>query len=238
MKITMNRRHLIILSRASFFLGVLVGFILSVIAIWNNLESTDYYFSGVKYAPFKGLRCPLMIAPTEKGVVTAVFKNPTSDEDDFLYRAEISGKASATRKIEGQVAVPPHQTKNVQFTVDVNDVDLLFFILVKLTILPNAVHPSQESTCGIMIADILGLTGLQVFIIALFLSIAGIVVGLGLWQGMGPKADQDRRRIAQVLGSVVLLTILATYLGWWALATALTVVIILLMVISLRFAFA
>jgi hypothetical protein len=238
MKPMMNTRPLIILSRASFFLGVLFGFVLSVIAIWNNLESTDYYFSGVKYAPFKGLSCPLMIAPTEKGIVTAVFKNPTNDEDDFFYRAEISGKASSTRQIEGQIAVPPHQTKNVQFTVDANDVDLLFFILVKLTILPNSVHPSQESVCGMLVANILSLTGLQVSLTALFLSIAGIVVGLSLWQETGLKADQDRRRIAQVLGSVVLLTILVTYLGWWAVATVLVVVIILLMVISLRFALA
>jgi len=234
----MNTRHLIILSRASFFLGVVVGFVLSVIAIWNNLESTNYYFTGVKYASFKGLHCPQMIASTEKGIVTAVFKNPTNEEDDFFYRAEISGKAFSTRKIEGQIAVPPHQAKNVQFTVDANDVDLLFFILVKLTILPNSVHPSQESTCGMMVANILGFTGWQVTIAALLLSISGIVLGLGLWRGTGPKADQDRQRIAQVLGTVVLLTFLATYMGWWAVATALTVVMILLMVISLRFAFA
>src|SRR5690349_15618310 len=99
MKRTMNTRHLVILSRVSFFLGVLVGLALSVIAVWDNLESTDYYFTGVKYASFKGLHCPLMIAPTEKGIVTAVFKNPTNEEDDFFYRAEISGRAYSTRKI-------------------------------------------------------------------------------------------------------------------------------------------
>ena len=234
----MNTRHLIILSRAAFFVGVVIGFLLSVLAIWNNLESTDYYFTGVKYASFKGLRCPLIVAPTEKGLVRAVFKNPTNQEDDFFYKAEISGRAFSTRQIEDKIPVPPHQARNIQLTVDTNDVDLLFFILVKITILPNSVHRSQEATCGMIIANILGLPGWQVSLAALFLSVSGIAVGLGLWQQTGPKADKNMPRIAQVLGSVVLLTILATYMGWWAVATALSVVIILLMLISLRFAFA
>lgn len=86
----MKTRPLRILSRAVFFLGVLIGFVLSGIAVWNNLESNSYYFTGVKYARFNGLRCPLMIAPTEKGIVIAVFNNPTNEEDNFFYRAEIS----------------------------------------------------------------------------------------------------------------------------------------------------
>src|SRR5689334_10153090 len=98
MKPIINTRLLLILSRVLLFLGVIIGLALSVIAIWNNLESTNYYFTGVTYAPFKGLRCPLMIAPTESGIVTAVFNNPTNEEDDFFYRAEISGKAFTTRK--------------------------------------------------------------------------------------------------------------------------------------------
>lgn len=234
----MNTRPLVIVSRVSFFLGVVIGFLLSVIAIWNNLESTDYYFTGVKYASFKGLRCPLIVAPTEKGLVRAVFKNPTNQEDDFFYRAEISGRAFSTRQIEDKIPVPPHQARNIQFTVDVNDVDLLFFILVKITILPNSLHRSQEATCGMIVANILGLTGWQISIAALLLSVLGIVAGMILWHETSRRVNRAMPRLVQVLGSVVLSTILATYMGWWAVATALSVVIILLMLISLRFAFA
>lgn len=234
----MNTRPSLILSRTLFFLGVATGFILSVIIIWNNIESTDYYFIGVKYPRFKGLRCPVMIAPTEKGIVTTVFNNPTNEEDRFFYRAEVSGKAFSKRKIEDQIAVPPHEAKLFRFTVDTHDVDLLFFILVKITIFPNSVHSAQESTCGIMVANILGLTGHQVSMAALFLSFSGIAVGLGLWQQSSLKSDRDMWRVAQTLGFVVLLTLLTAYLGWWAVAIALTVVSVLLMVISMRLAIA
>ena len=223
----------IILSRVLFFLGVLIGVARSVIAIWDNLEATDYYFSGVKYAAFNGLRCPLIIAPTETGIVTAVFNNSRNEEDTFFYKAEISGKSFSTRIIEDQVTARAHQAQKRQFTVDINDVDLLFFILVKITILPNSIHPSQEAACGTMVANILGLTGSQTSLAMLIISIAGILIGLGLWQQTNRKAIP---RITQTLGLVMLLTLLATYMGWWTIATILMVIIILLILISIRFA--
>lgn len=132
----------------------------------------------------------------------------------------------------------PHQTKTIQLAVDANDVDLMFFIFVKISILPNSVHRSQEAVCGIMVVNILGLTGAQISTAALFLSFLGIAVGLGLWQQTSTKADGDMRRVVQTLGFVLLLTMFAASMGWWIVAIALLVVTILLMVISLRFAMA
>jgi hypothetical protein len=238
MKPAMSTRAFRILSRSIFFLGVVVGIALSGIAIWNNLESTSYFFTGVKYAPFNGLRCPLIIASTEKGIVTAVFNNPTGDEDKFFYRAEISGKAFSRRQFKDQIAVPPHQRKTIQLTVDANDVDLMFFIFVKITILPNSVHPSQEAVCGTMVVNLLGRTGTQISTAALFLCFLGIAMGLGIWQQINTKADRDLQRFVQTLGLVVLLTMFAAAISWWIAATALLVVTILLMVIFLHFVFA
>jgi len=179
-----------------------------------------------------------MITPAEKGIVTVVFNNPTNEGDNFFYRAEISGKAFSRRQVKDQIAVPPHQTKIIQLAVDANDVDLMFFIFTKITILPNSVRPSREAVCGVMIVNILGLTGAQISTIALFLSFLGIAMGLGLWQLTSTKADQDMRRVVQTLGIVVLLTMFAASLGWWIIAIALLVIAILLMVISLRLAIA
>ena len=232
----MNRRFFFILSRVLFFLGVVIGLILSLIAIWNNFESTSYYFTGVKHDPFKGLRCPILIAPFERGIVTAVFNNSTDQDDNFYYRAEISGRAFSTRKIEDHVAVPPHQAKSVRLTVDAHDIDLRFFILIKITILPNSVRSTQESTCGIMVTKVLGLTGSQTSTAAVFLSFAAMAVGLGLWPQTSDKGRLGVRYIVPTLGFVVLLTLLTASLGWYAVAIVLAVVIILVMLISMRFA--
>lgn len=234
---TMNTRRFGLLRRAFFFLGVITGFALAIITIWIRLEAINYYFTGVKYAPFHGLRCPVILAPTEKGIVTAVFNNPTDREDNFFYKVEVSGKPF-TRQVENQIAVPPHQTKSIQLTVDANDVDLLFFILVKMNILPNALHPSQEAVCGTMVVDVLGLTGAQISTFALSLSFLGIAVGLGVWQPTTSNLDRSAKRAMQTLGVVVLLAVVAGMLGWWVISVAFAVTTILLLVISLRFAFA
>ena len=231
----MHTKPLRLLSTAIFLLGITIGLVLSGIAVWNNLESTSYFFTGVKYAPFKGLRCPLMLAPTEKGIVPMVFNNPTNEEDNFFYGIQISGKAFSRRQVKDQIAVAPHQTKTLQLAVDANDVDLMFFIFVKISILPNSVRRSQEAVCGIMLVDLLGLTGTQISTFAVFLSFLGIAVGLGLWQPTNIKADREIARVVQTLGFVVLLTMFAASLGWWIIAIALLVVSILLMVIALRF---
>jgi hypothetical protein len=80
----MKPRPILIVGRTFFFLGVVIGLALCVIAIWNNVESTSYFFRGAAYAVFEGLRCPVMVAPTEKGIVPAVFDNPTDEEDVFI----------------------------------------------------------------------------------------------------------------------------------------------------------
>ncbi len=234
----MNTNPLRLLSRVSFFLGVILGLALTVVAIWNNLEATSYYFTGARYAQFPGLRCPLIMSPAEKGTVTTVFKNPSNEEDDFFYRAQVSGELFSARQLADQVAVPPRHSKTVGFSVDVNDVDLEFFILVKITILPNAVRPSQEAACGIMVVNILGLKGAQVSTLAVFLCFLGLALGLGLWQQTDSKKDRDLQYIVPALGFVVLMAMLAAALGWWALAVVLAVITILLMVIFLRFAVA
>lgn len=233
----MNTKLLRILSRAVFFLGVILGFALSVITIWNRLEGVRYYFTGAQFEPFNGLRCPVMIAPNEKGIVTAVFNNPTDREDNFFYRAEISGDVS-TRQVEGQIAVPAHQRKSIQLTVDANDVDLMFFIFVKMNILPNALHRSQEAVCGMMIVNLLGLSGTQLSTAAFSLSFLGIAIGLVLLQKTGAHADQNRQRAMQALGFVVLLTMFAGLMGWWIAGLALSAITALLIVISIHLAIA
>jgi hypothetical protein len=178
----------------------------------------------------------MMLAPAETGIVTAVFDNATDEEDNFFYQAEVSGTAYTTRQVEGKVTVPPHQSESTQITVDANDVDLLFFILVKLTVLPNAVRDAQEAVCGMVMVNFLGLTGAQIAMTGVFLSFLGMAVGLGLWEQTSTKLDGGMPRVVQALGFTVLLAMLAASLSWWTIASVLAVITILLMLISLRFA--
>lgn len=230
----MNPRILRILSYTIFFLGTILGFALAVTLIWSRMEAVNYYFSGIKYEPFNGLRCPAIIAPSETGIVTVVFENPRDRDDNFFYRVEISGDVF-TRQIEDQILVPARQTRSIRLNVDANDVDLRFFIFVKMSILPAASRPAQEAVCGILVVDMLGLPGAQVSTTAVLLSFLGMAIGLGLSHRTNSGADQNMVRAMQLLGFLVLLTMLAGAMGWWLLGIAMAVITILLMVISLRF---
>ena len=229
----MSRKLVSVLSRIFFFLGVFVGFALAVVLIWNKVEAIHYYFKGEKYEQFNGLLCPLIIAPTEKGAVTATFTNPTEKAVNFYYRAEVSGPLS-TRRVEDDIAVPAHQTKSIQLIVDANDVDLLYFIFVKINILPNSLQGAGQSVCGIRVMNILGFAGKQLPAIALSISFLGMAIGLSLEHQTGNRKDRALERVMQVLGVIVLLTLLAGTVGWWLPGMALSAVTVLLLLISAR----
>lgn len=224
-----------ILGYSIFYLGIIMGVILAAIAVWNRTEAISYFFRGAKFDPFPGLRCPAFVAPTETATITANFSNPTNEADTFFYRIEVSG-ASATRRIADQVTVPPRQTKSVQWTVDANDIDLLFFIFTKINTSPTPTHSAQEAVCGMMVVNFLGLNGIQLSTLAICLSFLGIAMGLGLWQRTITKADTSIQRLMPAIGVVVLFALFSGAMGWWMAGLALLVITILLLVISLRFA--
>jgi hypothetical protein len=137
--------------------------------------------------------------------------------------------------MEDQITIPAHQTKSIQLSVDQHDVDLLFFIFVKMDILPNAVRSSQEAVCGILSVNILGIPGVPLATIAISLSFLGTAIGWALWQKTSTKLDGKAQRVLQTLGLVVLLAMFVGAMSWWLAGVALCAIALLLLVISLRF---
>lgn len=223
-----------ILGSIIFFVGVVFAFALALISIWDVLEATHYFFTGATYEPFDGLHCPILITEGEQGTVAAVFNNPADQSNTFYYRVEISAEG-LPRTIEDTVVVPAQGQERVQWLVDKNDIDLRFFIFVNVTVLPNALHPTRDATCGIAVLNVPGLTGGMVFAVALAISIAGIGIGLVIWQRAGfDEAARNMRRALQVLGGVTLLAVLAGLMGWWLIGVVLLSIGVLLIFILVR----
>ncbi len=221
-----------------FFLGILIGLALAIATMWGNFEALSYFFSGATYAPFNGLQCPILMTHSETGTISAVFNNSRDQEYDPYYEMEIGGLLP--RKFEDQLSVAPHTSKSVLWTVDANDIDLGFFIFAKLDILPNAVYPSREATCGIVVLNIPGLTGGQIFWLVFALSLLGTISGFMLWEnadGSSTGKESDQKHAMQALAILMLLAMLFSLLGWWGLGMLLSAITIVLMVVMLRFAF-
>jgi hypothetical protein len=232
----MNKRSFRMLGGILFLLGIFLGLALAVAAIWGDFEGFSYFNTGAGYSSFNGLDCPILMTRSETGTVTARFKNSTGEEFEPYYEVAISGPASS-RKFEGQLSVPAHTTKTIQWTVDSNDVDLSFFIFVDMNILPVAGYSTREDTCGIVVLDFPILTGGQVLASVLTISLIGILVGLGLWENSADRkmgGASNLQRALRALGIATLLALLTSMLGLWAAGLIFCVMAILLLAIILR----
>ena len=236
-ELTMKIPPLRILASVLFFLGIISGFSIAIISTWSKVESADYFFRGTTYEHFSGLRCPLLLTRSETGVVNIIFDNPTDSADDFYYKVEISGFLSP-RQIEGHVSVPAHQKSGVGLTVNKDDIDLQFFVFVKIVISPNGTRPTRGADCGIMVLDNSRFTGGQLFMTALVLSLLGIILGFVLWRRSGVDVNSDIQRVMQLLGIVVLLAMFAGLVGWWFIGILFIVLTLLLFLILVRFGIA
>jgi len=232
----MKTNSLRILGGVIFLLGFFLGLALALSAIWSDFEGFSYFNTGAGYQSFNGLVCPILMTRSEKSVVTADFENPSGQEFEPYYEVAISAPGSS-RKLEGQLSVPAHAARSVQWTVDANDIDLGFFIFVDVQVLPVAEYSTREGTCGIMVLDLPGMTGGQVFAWTLAASLIGLVLGLGLWENAAGSTNdryRNRHRIFQALGIMVLLALLASIIGLWAAGLFFCILAVLLLVICLR----
>jgi hypothetical protein len=219
-----------------FFFGIFLGLVMSLAVVWSAFEGISYFYTGAGYPSFNGLNCPRFITRSETGIVNAIFDNPGSQEIQPYYEVAISGQTS-TRTLEGQLPVPAHASKSVRWTVDARDIDLGFFVFIDMNVLPVAGYSTREDTCGIMVLNLSGPTGGQVFNLTLALSLLSIFIGLGLWEnsvGTNGNGSLNLRRAMKALGIMVLLAMLTSFMGGWLAGLLFCVLTILLVFIILR----
>jgi hypothetical protein len=221
-----------------FVLGLLLGLALAIVVLWGDFEATSYFNSGAGYAPFGGLNCPALMSPSEVATLSATFDNPGNREIQPYYEVEISG-AAASRGLEGQPQVAAHSSKTVSWTVDANDIDLGYFVMTRIDVLPFAGNPARESTCGIVVLNLLGLSGSQILGLWLGASLIGIVLGLGMSETGNEAGDRKERSVQNGLragGVAVLLALLTALIGSWVISLIFSAITILLLLILLRMA--
>jgi len=116
---------------------------------------------------------------TEKASVLARLANPTDKRIEPHYKVDIRGETES-RRLNGEVAVPAHTSREVEWTVDANDIDLGFFVLVRVAVLPVVGYATREATCRILALDLGNTTGSQALGLAVaaspLLMLAGLVL--------------------------------------------------------------
>jgi hypothetical protein len=217
-----------------FFMGIAVGLSLAVVSIWADYEAVGYFFTGARFDAFPGMKCPILATQSETITISASIENPGDRPVQPFYRVEVSGPMGRT--FRDQILIPPHETKMAEWTVSRDDVDLRYFIMTKITLLPFAGTQAREATCGIFVLKLDGPTGKQVLIFSFAISLMGIILGLSLWErqmAVVKKGARQPQHVRRALGLVVLSAMFSTLMGWWFAGFVLCVLAILLLVITL-----
>jgi hypothetical protein len=200
-----------------FWLGVLAAVALAAAGTVADLEATFYGFPWWADGSLPGFRCPVLMTSWETSTVSLTLKNPTDRAIPFRAHAEISTPGQA-RDVPVMVEVAPGEKERVVWSVTSADVDLGFFIFVNGWTNPAYPYPTRQSMCGILVLNVAGLTGRQIFALTLAASVLCMIGGMGLWIA-GSKPLEGRRRSATAgmafLALVVLAALLVSVLGAW-----------------------
>ncbi len=213
-----------------FVIGVVSGILLIVGLMWPDLEAMFYNFQKIGEQPLDVI-CPVFLAQDETGMVSIKVANESDKTIEPLVRATISSRG-LFRFEESRLPIPPGETRRMTWAVSKADVDLRFFVLAKVFILPEYQFTSREGTCGTLLLPFSGIGGMQVFLIGLAVSLLGLAGGLWLWPaGIKPLIGRrlETLRAMQAVTLAIGIGIFFGYLGSWALAGLALIVTVLLL---------
>ena len=218
-----------------FWIGVLLGMALVGGTVWADIEATFYGFVEMGDKPLI-LRCPTFVTDAEPGQIGSVFRNPKNKKMDLMVRTDVSGHGGI-RTERTTITLAPRGKEKVRWPVTAKDVDLGFFIFARVSSFPAYPLPFRESTCGMLFIRTTALTGNQIFVLAVVVSLLSMAGGLALWQashqplkGRASSATWAMRALA----FIVVAGMLVAFQGWWAVGT-ITVVLMVLMIVAMMY---
>ena len=159
-----KQKSLKIAGGSLFSIGIIMGFILSSVIVWGDLEAS-LFTSGMRAdKSLSTLKCPIVITASETGKITAVLNNPTEKTMERFMVANISeGYATLVREIKTNLPIPPEEKQKVEWKIYPEDAAFdERVILFRVYINPKYPHPSLGANCGVVRVNIEGVTGNQI----------------------------------------------------------------------------
>ncbi len=199
--------------------GILLGLLLSLLAVWADYESTSYGFPRRAQAPLRGLTCPVFMGRNESATVSLKISNPTDRNLSPGVRTEISTAGEPVSEVEA-VPLAPGEHRTLQRTVGPENVDLGMFIFVDALVYSVYPMPDRETTCGILVLPIAN--GMYPLILGTLLSILFMAVGTYLLHKRELPARRSRSLFFLVIAT--LLALMLGYIGLWLAALLLILV--------------
>ena len=214
-----------------FYLGILVGFLLTGMATWADMEATSYGFPITGGERLNTLSCPMLMTKNEVGIFSVKVVNTTDKKIASSIRTDIATQVDpVTSYTFAQLA--PGETKQVEEQIGPDNLIFGQFIFARASV--NAYPlPSSENVCGVFIVD-LPTNGRTITWTMVGLSLLGVSVGL---YGISRSQDSINAkpmdvRLLILLAFLVFAGIISSFLGWWMMGLLVTIVTILTLLMS------
>jgi hypothetical protein len=226
-----------------FALGALIAFLLAVGTIWAHFEMPFFFNYSYVAVSSKGqqvsrLSCPVILTNADSGQVSVDIPNTTDKTINIHFQGEISSMDGTVREVEFRPAIPVAQTGRIQFAIDRNDVVFGNLILVRTYQFSTYKTPARAGSCAVLMFPISFLSGAELLILTILVSILLILSGIVLWVGNNRPMRGLPRSALTVMVSLSILLLLANVVGiagWWIPGILILVVSILLAVVSIGY---
>ena len=218
-----------IVSVVLILIGVFMGLLLALLAVWADYESTMYGFPRQAASSFHGLSCPVFVGRNENSIVSIKISNSTKQNLSPSVRSEISTPLVSDAKIE-YVKLAPSEQVILHRNIGPENIDLGQFIFLHALVYSAYPIPNQESTCGVFVLPVNGKGSL---ILVLGTSASVLLMSIGLYFLYKNGIVSGRSRSLVFMAFLTGLAMLFGFIGWWIQAMIMLVMLILLVVISL-----
>ena len=199
-----------------FFAGILLGIIFFSGLTWANLEANFYFgYNGGADSKLR-LSCPHILTPQDSGSVTATVANRTDKVIQPALEAQLSGPIlQTTRNVP---SIEPGQTQLVTWPVTSDNVAYGHLVMAQVYQFASYKTGTAMADCGALFLYVPRLTGMEIYILVLVVSLVMAAAGFVLWL-IGNRAllekSLERMWGMLILAAVVLLGILFGSLGQW-----------------------
>ncbi len=221
-----------------FLAGILLELALSLGVAWGEVEASVYSIQS--QAAGLEMECPLMLSPTESGVVSATITNTLDETASPNLTADIS-RPGGDQRLSQTLSLAPHETQTIQWPVNASDTIYGRLILVNILQsrykgLQSGELSARQGACGILLLSLLGLKGVETFRLLFAAGLALLLTGTGLWLRAHPELDEQNRSLAHaglVLACLSTLGLLASLPRWWGWILILDSIALILMIVIL-----
>jgi hypothetical protein len=200
-----------------FLAGVFVELAFSGNVLWGEIETRTYSSSSGELG--LNIQCPLILAFNETGTISTKITNSLDEETLPVVIATFSS-SDTPEEFSETLTLAPHASKAMQWQVDASNMIFGRLILVNISQRNYRDLPAREGYCGILLLNILGMSGKLILVLICAISLAGIIAGSLLWLRFHTPLKENDAALTRPFASLATLAtlgLITALLRWWGL---------------------